>query len=314
MRIAFVGKGGSGKTTLASLFARYHSPRIKTFLFDADINQHLPHVLGIPKNNIKKIISLSQKEKDIKKFIQGKNSRIKKHADIIKTTPPGKGSGIIYPSEKDNLLSQLSYPHESLHLLCAGEPTPEDTGIRCYHAKTGLVELLLNHTHDTKDELITADMTAGADAFSSGLFTRFDLTCIVVEPTHQSLRVYEQYFTESQKHDVALAVIGNKIHDETDKLFLQKNIRQEHLLAFFPFSSFVRSIEKGAPQKITTLTHKEKDVLEKIFKRLALQKRNWSDYLKKAHYFHIKNAQSWANETKGMTLEHQIDPDFSFLS
>ena len=36
-------------------------------------------------------------------------------------------------------------------------------------------------------------MTAGADAFASGLFTRFDLTVLVSEPTRRGVGVYRQY-------------------------------------------------------------------------------------------------------------------------
>ena len=47
MRIAFVGKGGSGKTTSAAVFSRYLAELGKPVLaIDADINQHLGHALG----------------------------------------------------------------------------------------------------------------------------------------------------------------------------------------------------------------------------------------------------------------------------
>ncbi len=46
MKIAFVGKGGSGKTTLSSLFIRHLAAAgAPVVAVDADINQHLggPH-------------------------------------------------------------------------------------------------------------------------------------------------------------------------------------------------------------------------------------------------------------------------------
>ena len=46
--------------------------------------------------------------------------------------------------------------------------------------------MILNHLFDGDDEYLVADMTAGADAIPSGLFTRFDRTVVVCEPTVRS--------------------------------------------------------------------------------------------------------------------------------
>ena len=47
MRIAFVGKGGSGKTTTAAVFSRYLAAQGRPVVaIDADINQHLAVALG----------------------------------------------------------------------------------------------------------------------------------------------------------------------------------------------------------------------------------------------------------------------------
>jgi CO dehydrogenase maturation factor len=53
MKVAFVGKGGSGKTTLSALFCSYltslHAPVVA---FDADINQHLGEALGLMEREV----------------------------------------------------------------------------------------------------------------------------------------------------------------------------------------------------------------------------------------------------------------------
>ncbi|HCU50197.1 MAG TPA: ATP-binding protein, partial [Micromonosporaceae bacterium] len=51
MKMAFVGKGGSGKTTLAALMARHLAGTTKNLLaIDADINQHLAAALGFSED------------------------------------------------------------------------------------------------------------------------------------------------------------------------------------------------------------------------------------------------------------------------
>jgi CO dehydrogenase maturation factor len=54
------------------------------------------------------------------------------------------------------------------------------------------VELLLSHLVDGPGEYVVVDMTAGADAFASGLFTRFDMTFVMCEPTVRSVGVFRQ--------------------------------------------------------------------------------------------------------------------------
>lgn len=45
--MAFAGKGGRGKTTLASLLIRYLAAQdLQVVAIDADINQHLADALG----------------------------------------------------------------------------------------------------------------------------------------------------------------------------------------------------------------------------------------------------------------------------
>jgi CO dehydrogenase maturation factor len=48
MKIAFAGKGGSGKTTLSALFTRHLAALgFPVMAIDADISQHLAEALGV---------------------------------------------------------------------------------------------------------------------------------------------------------------------------------------------------------------------------------------------------------------------------
>jgi CO dehydrogenase maturation factor len=47
VKIAFAGKGGSGKTTLSSIFVRHLAAQgLPVVAIDANINQHLAEALG----------------------------------------------------------------------------------------------------------------------------------------------------------------------------------------------------------------------------------------------------------------------------
>ena len=86
----------------------------------------------------------------------------------------------------------VDYPVRA-RLLATGPFEDDDLGVACYHSKTGAVELYLNHLVDGPGEYVVVDCTAGADSFASGLFTRFDLTVLVAEPTRKGISVYRQW-------------------------------------------------------------------------------------------------------------------------
>ena len=72
-------------------------------------------------------------------------------------------------------------------------------------------------------------MTAGADAFASGLFTRFDMTFLVAEPTRKDVSVYRQYRDHAREFGIPVAVVGDKVAGEDDLLFLQEDVGDDLL-------------------------------------------------------------------------------------
>lgn len=61
MKIAFVGKGGSGKTTLSSLFVRHLAATAQPVVaVDADINQHLGPALGLDESEAAALPALGE--------------------------------------------------------------------------------------------------------------------------------------------------------------------------------------------------------------------------------------------------------------
>ena len=107
---------------------------------------------------------------------------------MVKTTPPGRGSRLLRTGGDDPVYRLAVGTACGARLMATGPFTDDDIGVACYHSKTGAVELYLNHLVDAPGEYVVVDCTAGAESFASGLFTRFDLTFLVAEPTRKSLR------------------------------------------------------------------------------------------------------------------------------
>ncbi|MGY0236498.1 ATP-binding protein [Longispora urticae] len=310
MKIAFVGKGGSGKTTLAALFSRYLAHTgAPTLAIDADINQHLAAALGSTEEEAVMLPAMGDALPDIKEYLRGDNPRISSAAAMVKTTPPGRGSRLLRISEDNPVYDQLARAVGGVRLMVTGPFATEDLGVACYHSKVGAVELVLNHLVDGAGEYVVVDMTAGADSFASGLFTRFDRTFLVCEPTQRSVGVYRQYAGYAREYGVRVDVVGNKVEDASDVEFLRENVGGD-LLGWLGRSPYVKSAERGHPQPIESLEEVNRAVLARLKGAVDATEKDWVRYSDQAAEFHLRNASAWANAKTGEDLAHQIDPDF----
>jgi CO dehydrogenase maturation factor len=307
MKIAFAGKGGSGKTTVSSLFTRHLAARgAPVVAIDADINQHLAEALGAPEQPP----AMGARLPEIKEYLRGDNPRVASARAMIKTTPPGHGSRILRVDGDDPIHGLAVGTPCGARLLATGPFGEDDLGVACYHSKTGAVELYLNHLADGPGEYVVVDCTAGADSFASGLFTRFDLTILVAEPTRKGLSVYRQWQDYARGYDVALAVVGNKVTDQADVDFLREHAGED-LLTWLGHEPAIRAMEQGRQFALTDLGAATRTALYAIQERLDDQPRDWDSYARQAAEFHVKNALSWANKATGDDLTGQVDPGFT---
>ncbi len=316
MKIAFVGKGGSGKTTLSSLFIRHLvAAGAPVVAVDADINQHLGAALGLDEAQAAALPAMGDRLLMIKDYLRGSNPRIASAETMIKTTPPGEGSRLLRVCEDNPVYDACARPVEldggTVRLMVTGPFSDADLGVACYHSKTGAVELFLNHLVDGRDEYVVVDMTAGSDSFASGMFTRFDLTFLVAEPTRKGVSVYRQYKEYAQDYGVALKVVGNKVQSQDDVDFLRAEIGED-LLVTVGHSDWVRAMEKGRPIPFEHLAEGDHESLRALRSAAdaMYDRRNWERYTRQMVHFHLKNAGTWGNARTGSDLAAQIDPGF----
>jgi CO dehydrogenase maturation factor len=310
MKLAFVGKGGSGKTTLASLFARRAAALGHPVMaIDADINQHLGAALGLDPDAAAMLPVLGERMGDIKDHLRGANPLIPSAELMLKTTPPGPGSRLLTVSESNPLYAEIFTDVDGIRFAATGGFVDDDLGVACYHSKVGAVELMLNHMIDGVDEFVIVDMVAGAEAFASGMFTRFDHTFLVCEPTLRSVGVYKQYAGYAADYDVNIAVIGNKIDDDDDVDFLREHVG-EALLGWCTRSRYVKSAERGSVGPISALEESNLAVLDAARERAVAAGKDWAKFTRQAHEFHRRAASAWGNDRAGVDLADQIVPDY----
>ncbi|MER6412430.1 ATP-binding protein [Streptomyces humidus] len=316
MKIAFVGKGGSGKTTLSSLFIRHLAAcGAPVIAVDADINQHLGPALGLDEAEAAGLPAMGDRLPLIKDYLRGSNPRVASAGTMIKTTPPGEGSRLLRVRENNPVYDACARPVEldgnAVRLMVTGPFTDADLGVSCYHSKTGAVELCLNHLVDGRGEYVVVDMTAGSDSFASGMFTRFDVTFLVAEPTRKGISVYRQYKEYARDYGIGLKVVGNKVQGPEDVDFLRAEVGED-LLVTVGHSDWVRAMEKGRPPRFELLENANRRALNLLQTTVdsAYDRRDWERYTRQMVHFHLKNAESWGNERTGADLAAQVDPGF----
>ena len=313
MRIAFVGKGGSGKTTMTALFTKFLEQKdvSKIVSIDADINVHLPELLTGKDFPTEKFLSNSNSEEIIKKYLMGENNYSLQK--FRKTTPPNSKSNIFdIEDEQNKIINKFSLQKNKTNVMAVGTYSSEGIGASCYHNNLAILENILTHSKE-KEGAIIVDMVAGTDAFASSLHAQFDIIILVVEPTKRSVEVFNQYKELSKKAGMYedVFVVGNKVIDKEDEIFLKEKIPSEKLMGFVNNSSYLKEHDrKGGEINFESLEEENKKVFQDLFKKLEKSKKDPNKRLNKIYELH-KNyvSQSFIKDRFG-DLTNQIEVDF----
>ncbi len=219
MKIAISGKGGVGKTLLASLLSKIFSESGYSVLaIDADPDANLAANLGFPHpDDITPISELS----DLIEERTG--ARPGQSAPFFKLNP-----------KVDDIPEKYSVKHDGVRLMVMGRIKRGGTG--CYCPEGALLQALLSHLLVQRDEVVILDMEAGIEHLARGTARVVDKLIVVVEPGRRSIETARRIFQLA--HDLGLqniAVVGNKIRNPSEKEFLISSLPDAEFLGFIPY-------------------------------------------------------------------------------
>lgn len=315
MKIAFVGKGGAGKTTTSVLFAQFAAEKAKTVAIDADINMNLVSELLDDKDFIK--LSDKQISQEIKQYLIGDNTRVKSPSHFRKSTPPARGSKLIDPLKQDDkfINKYLRPAAKNLAVGVIGTYSEDEIASSCYHNNLAIAENIVSHAVNNQS-VICYDMVAGTDAFAGTLYAQFDLIIFVAEPTKKSVEVYKLYKKLAKNAGIsgALKVVVNKVSDSDDKEFIKSEIGND-IIGFMGVSDHLKAVEKGRTRTdYRQLTPNDQSWLDSVWNELshnfaAASDRDRLEKIWQAHKIYA--SQGYVVKAVG-DLQNQIDEGFNY--
>ncbi len=212
MKIAFVGKGGSGKSTVSWLAVETLNSQDATVLaVDTDYNMDLAHNLGWDEDQ-HGAAYINESEEDFYSYV-GMTAE-QPYRDILQIKP--LPSFRLSPKDK---FSEKYAPlwRDKISLMVSGGTHEELLyGHRCGHAYMAPAKFYLPLLKLKRDEAVIVDSVAGTDMVAYGLYTGVDAVVVVVEPTRHSRGVYEQISRITTEFGIPTYGVANKVTPDSD--------------------------------------------------------------------------------------------------
>ena len=266
MILGFLGKGGSGKSSVATQMALFLHGQVKTVLaVDADHNMDLSFNLSV--GQLPKMKYLSESLKDMQIFVG--LSDTSKYSQAFINDVEARFS----LSPLDTVTSTYSTKvKENLYLMAAGPQT--DTvlyGKACSHSLTTALKVYLPLLALKENEMVVVDEKAGADGVTTGIVTGIDVGVIVCEPALHSVKTARQIAELMDFYETPYVFVGNKVTTSEDKDFISSELGQD------PTAFLLESA--GVKRNPSTQVAEWSDELQTIFTKA--QELNQNDRLER---------------------------------
>jgi CO dehydrogenase maturation factor len=251
MKIAISGKGGVGKTLLSAFLSRIFAENgYSVIAIDADPDANLAATLGFPDPD--KITPISEM------------------ADLIEervgVRPGTSGSFFSLSPRVDDLPEKYSVHQDGIRLMVMGRIKRGGTG--CYCPEGSLLQALLKHLLLQRDEVVIMDMEAGIEHLSRGTTRAVDKLIIVVEPGRRSIETAQTIANLARDLGVTnLAIVGNKIHQESDKSFITSSLPGLEVLGFISYDPAINEADL-ANQPLFTASPRTTGEVRDIYNKL----------------------------------------------
>ena len=243
MKIAISGKGGVGKTTLTSLFARVAAGRGHPVLaIDADPNPNLHLALGFP---------------EAPPALVGMKALIEERLGSL------EGFFRLNP-RVDDIPEQFSLTKDGVRLLVMGGISQGGAGCAC--PQSAFLRSLLQHVMLERSDWVFMDCEAGLEHLGRATSRGADALIVVVEPSRSSMETGLRIRQMAAEIGLSrLYVVGNKVRDPEERSLIEGSMTGMRVLTCLPESEELRrSSSRGIPVQDPDLAEAASGILEAI--------------------------------------------------
>ncbi|MDR3279336.1 MAG: AAA family ATPase [Synergistaceae bacterium] len=256
MKIAVSGKGGVGKSTVASVLALMKAEQGNRVLaLDADPDANLASSLGIPHSEQRKIVSISRQ---IDLIEERTGAKVGQYGQVFKLNP-----------EVSDVANRFAYTHRGVSLLILGAVKSGGGGCAC--PENTFVRALVNDLILFKGDTLIMDMEAGIEHLGRATSQGVDAMLIVVEPGQRAIDC--AFTVERMSRQIGIKrvlFIANKVTGEDDCGFVRESLPNREILAFLPYSGDLKHSDRDGVCPYDCLDGETRDQYLNITKRLEL--------------------------------------------
>jgi len=242
-KIAVVGKGGVGKTTLASLLAYVLVERGQAvYAIDADPNPTLGLALGFPSVLLRDLAAVAE----MRDLIEERTG----------ARPGESGAYFRLNPRVDDIPARFSVTHRGVHLLRMG--SVRGAGAGCVCPENTLLRALVTHLLLRETETVLLDMVAGLEHLGRGTAASVDVMFVVTEPGTRSVGVTAEIVGLAQDLGIPRVLgVANKVRGDKDLAFIRDQLPDLPLVGWLPMDERVidadmsgRAIYDAAPELV----------------------------------------------------------------